>query len=105
MKRWIDTIGSSLPSEEEILKQLLEQKKSDQCHIDGYYPMGTNNCVMVLKDESDRILITYEAASENADDALAFLQNIKNCGMTRMATLKSPTRGRVKIPRRQNIKI
>ncbi|WP_321493487.1 transposase [uncultured Desulfobacter sp.] len=44
--------------------------------------MGTNNCVMVLKDESDRILITYEAASENADDALAFLQNIKNCGMT-----------------------
>ena len=82
VKRWIDTIGSSLPSEEAILKQLLEQKKSDQCHIDGYYPMGTNNCVMVLKDESDRILITHEAASENGDDAIEFLQKIKKCGMT-----------------------
>lgn len=81
VKRWIDTIGSSFPSEEEILKQLLELK-TNQCHIDGYYPMGTDNCVMVIKDESDRILITHEAASENGDDAIQFLQKIKECGMT-----------------------
>jgi len=82
VKRWIDTVGSSLPSEDEILKQLTELKKSDQCHIDGYYPMGTDNCVMVIKDESDRILITHEAASENGDDAGQFLQKVKDCGMT-----------------------
>lgn len=82
VKRWIDTIGSSLPSEEEILKQLIELEKPDQCHIDGYYPMGTDNCVMVIKDESDRILITHEAASENGDDAIKFLQKIKKLGMT-----------------------
>ncbi len=70
VKRWIDTIGSNLPSEEEILKQLLELKKTNQCHIDGYYPIGTNNCVMVIKDESDRILITHEAASENSETNL-----------------------------------
>lgn len=82
VKRWIDAIGSNLPSEEEILKQLIELKKPDQCHIDGYYPMGTDNCVMVIKDESDRILITHEAATENGDDAIQFLQKIKECGMT-----------------------
>ncbi|MDM8551652.1 transposase [Desulfobacterales bacterium HSG2] len=82
VKRWIDTVGSSLPSEDEILRQLTELKEPDQCHIDGYYPMRTDNCVMVIKDESDRILITHEAASENGDDARQFLQKVKDCGMT-----------------------
>ena len=40
VKRWIDKVGSSLPSEDEILKQLTEMKQPEQCHIDGYYPMG-----------------------------------------------------------------
>src|SRR5215471_13442212 len=29
-------------------------------------PRGTDHCVMVVKDEHDRILITHEAESENA---------------------------------------
>jgi len=37
IKRWIDEIGENLPSEEEILKKLIELKKPAQCHIDGYY--------------------------------------------------------------------
>jgi len=82
VKRWIDKVGSSLPSEDEILKQLTEMKQPEQCHIDGYYPMGTDNCVMVIKDESDRILITHEAGSENGDDARQSLQKLKNSGMT-----------------------
>lgn len=82
VKRWIDTVGGSLPSEEEILQQLIELKKPQECHIDGYYPMGTNNCVMVIKDEADRILMTHEAPSENSEDAIRFLQKIKSCGMT-----------------------
>lgn len=81
VKRWIDEIGSSLPSEEEILKQLVELKKPGQCHIDGYYPMGTGNCVMVIKDEFGRILITHEVESENGDDARKFLQKLKDAGI------------------------
>jgi hypothetical protein len=81
VKRWIDEIGSNLPSEEEILKRLVELKKPEQCHIDGYYPMGTNNCVMVIKDEFDRILITNEVESENGDDARKFLQKLKDAGI------------------------
>jgi Transposase len=52
-----------------------------ECHIDGYYPLGTDHCVMVVKDEHDRILMAHEAASENGDDARQFLQRLKDCGL------------------------
>jgi hypothetical protein len=76
IKRWIDTIGSNLPTPEELLQQLLVLKPVTECHIDGYYPMGTDNCVMVVKDEHDRILMTYETESENGDDARKFLKRL-----------------------------
>jgi hypothetical protein len=69
IKRWIDDIGSNLPTPEQMLQQLLILLPVTECHIDGYYPLGTDNCVMVVKDEHDRILMTHEAASENGDDA------------------------------------
>src|SRR5499433_2659967 len=74
IKRWIDDIGSNLPSQEEMLQQLLAITPATECHIDGYYPRGTANCVMVVKDEHDRILMTHEAGSENGADARQFLQ-------------------------------
>src|SRR6202007_2122541 len=48
---------------------------------DGYYPLGTDNCVMVVKDEHNRILITHEAASENGEAARQFLQHVKDLGL------------------------
>ena len=81
IKRWIDEIGSNLPSDEEMLKKLIEIRMPTECHIDGYYPMGTENCVMVIKDEYDRILITHEAKSENKDEAIKFLQKVKDQGI------------------------
>src|SRR5437899_2934031 len=81
IKRSIDDIGTHLPMPEEMLRQLLAIAPATECHIDGYYPLGTDNCVMVVKDEHDRILITHEAASENGDDARQFLQHIKDLGL------------------------
>src|SRR5262245_39888386 len=81
IKRWIDDIGANLPSQEEMLQQLLAIMPATECHIDGYYPLGTDHCVMVVKDEHDRILMTHEAASENGDDARQFLQRLKDCGL------------------------
>ncbi len=81
IKRWIDDIGSNLPTEEEMLQQLLARKPALECHIDGYYPLGTDNCVMVVKDEHDRILMTHEAESENGDDARKFLKKLKALGL------------------------
>jgi Transposase len=81
IKRWIDDIGSNLPTPEEMLRQLLALAPATECHIDGYYPLGTDQCVMVVKDEHDRILMTHEAASENGDDARQFLQRCKDLGL------------------------
>src|SRR6266571_4299692 len=81
IKRWIDDIGSHLPAPEEMLRQLLAIAPATECHIDGYYPLGTDHCVMVVKDEHDRILMTHEAASENGDDARQFLQRCKDLGL------------------------
>ncbi len=82
IKRWIDAIGSNLPSQDEMLQLLLSIKPVTECHIDGYYPMGTDNCVMVVKDEHDRILMTYETESENGDDARKFLKRLKALGLS-----------------------
>src|SRR5499433_2233623 len=81
IKRWIDDIGSHLPPPEEMLRQLLAIAPAMECHIDGYYPLGTDHCVMVVKDEHDRILMTHEAASENGDEARRFLQQLKDLGL------------------------
>ena len=81
IKRWIDDIGSHLPPPEEMLRQLLAIAPAMECHIDGYYPLGTDHCVMVVKDEHDRILMTHEAASENGDEARQFLQQLKALGL------------------------
>lgn len=85
IKRWIDDIGNNLPSDEDLLRQLIAIKSPTECNIDGYYPMGTDNCVMVIKDEHDRILITHEANSENKDEAIKFLLKIKNLGVNVVA--------------------
>jgi len=81
IKRWMDDIGTHLPIPEEMLRQLLAIAPATECHIDGDYPLGTDHCVMVVKDEHDRILITHEAASENGDDARQFLQRCKDLGL------------------------
>src|SRR2546427_11847875 len=81
IKRWIDDIGSNLPTEEKMLQQLLALKPVMECHIDGYSPMGTDHGVMVVKDEHDRILMTQEVESENGDDAQKFLKKLKDLGL------------------------
>ena len=81
IKRWIDKIGTNLPTQDEMWQHLLILKPVTECHIDGYYPMGTDNCVMVVKDEHDRILMTYETKSENGDDARKFLKRLKALGL------------------------
>src|SRR5499425_1990813 len=40
IKRWIDAIGSNLPTPEQMLQQLLALTPATECHLDGYYPRG-----------------------------------------------------------------
>jgi len=81
IKRGMDAIGSNLPTPEEMLRQLLALAPATECHMDGSDPLGTDTCVMVVKDEHDRILMTHEAASEHGDDARQFLQRCQALGL------------------------
>jgi hypothetical protein len=69
VKRWIDAIGAHLPSQEDMLKQLLALTPAAECQIDGYSPRGTDHCVRVIKDE-------------NGEDATQFLKQVKKLGLT-----------------------
>ncbi len=81
IKRWIDAIGSHLPTPEEMLRHLRALTPGTECHSDGYDPLGTDHGVMVVKDEHDRILMTHEAAAENGADARQCLQRFKDRGL------------------------
>jgi hypothetical protein len=81
IKRWIDDIGINVPTPEKMLQHLLAVMPATECPIDGYSPLGTDNCVMVLKDEHDRILMTHEVAAENGADARKFLQHVQDLGL------------------------
>jgi hypothetical protein len=81
IKRWLDDIGTHWPTPDERLRQLLALIPATECHLDGSYPLGTDHCVMVIKDEHDRIWITPEAASENGEDAQQFLHHVQDLGL------------------------
>ena len=74
LKRWIDDMGSNVPTPEKMLQHLLARTPATACPMDGSSPLGTDHGVMVVKDEHDRILMTHEAASEHGEDARQFLQ-------------------------------
>ena len=38
-----DAIGAHCPTPEEMLQQLLALAPATECHLDGYYPLGTDN--------------------------------------------------------------
>src|SRR5262249_2183216 len=66
---------------EEMLRHLLARAPVTACHINGSSPLGTETCVMVVKDEHDRILSTHEAASEKGEDARQCLPRCKALGL------------------------
>ena len=68
-----------------MLQHLLALTPATECHLDGSYPLGTDHCVMVVKDEHDRLLMPHEAASEHGEDAKQFLQHVKDRGLNATA--------------------
>src|SRR5712691_10340925 len=64
-----------------MLRHLLALAPATECHLDGSSPVGTDHCVMVVKDEHARILITHEAVSEHGDDARQCRQHVKDLGL------------------------
>jgi hypothetical protein len=65
--RWIDEIAQALPSEEEMVKILHREKPVTSGHLDELFPSGSSACVLALKDEHGRILLTQEVEKRLAE--------------------------------------
>jgi hypothetical protein len=81
LKRWMDDLGSHVPTPEPMLQQLLLLLPVTAGQRDGYDPLGTDHWVLVVKAEHARILIPHDAASEQGDNAQQFLQRWQDHGL------------------------
>jgi transposase-like protein len=79
--RWIDEIAETLPSEEEMVKKLHQQKPVTSGHLDELFPRGGSACLLVLKDEHGRILLTEEVEKRDEEHVKPFLERIKKIGL------------------------
>jgi transposase-like protein len=79
--RWIDEIAETLPSEEEMVKKLHQQKPVTSGHLDELFPRGGSACLLVLKDEHGRILLTEEVEKRDEEHVKPFLERIKKLGL------------------------
>ena len=79
--RWIDEIAETLPSEDEMVKLLHQQKPITSGHLDELFARGGGACVLVLKDEHGRILITQEVEKRDEEHVKPFLERIKALGL------------------------
>jgi len=81
INRWMDDMGTPLPTPDERLRQLLALAPATAWHLDGDSPLGTDHWVMVVKDAPDRSLLTHAAALEHGEEAAPGLQHVKDLGL------------------------
>lgn len=79
--RWVEAIADTLPSSDEMLKQLNERHPIGEGHLDELYPRGAAVCVLVLKDEHGRILAMEEVPKRDEQQVVTFLQRFTNLGI------------------------
>jgi hypothetical protein len=70
-----------LPAEEEMIKLLHKEKPITQGHFDELCPLGTDKCLLVLKDEHGRIIATQEVAHRDEEHVKPFLERMKGLGL------------------------
>lgn len=82
LARWVKDVASQLPSKEEIVHLLDEQKPITEGHFDEIFPRGKmGGCVLVLKDEHGRIVVTEQIESRDEAHVKPFLEKIKDMGL------------------------
>ncbi len=79
--RWVDDVADSLPSEDEMVKLLHQQKPITQGHFDEIFPRGTDACVLALKDEHGRIVAIKEVEKRDEERVKPFLERLKSLGL------------------------
>lgn len=82
LARWVQDVADQLPSQEEIVKLLHEDKPITQGHFDEIFPKGRGGaCVLVFKDEHGRIVASEEVAQRDVEHVRPFLQKLQGWGL------------------------
>jgi len=81
VQRWIQEIAAQLPSADEIIRQLDAQQPITEAHFDELFPRGTDQCVLVLKDEHGRIVATQDVDKRDEASVTPFLQRLQALGL------------------------
>jgi hypothetical protein len=81
LDRWVEEVADSLPSEDEMIKLLHQQKPITQGHFDELFPVGTEACVLVMKDEHGRILAAQEVKKRDEEHIKPFLTRFQRLGL------------------------
>jgi Transposase len=81
LDRWVDEVADCLPSGDEIVKLLHKEKPITQGHFDEIFPLGTNACILVLKDEHGRIVAAQEVEKRDEEHVKPFLQRLQRLGL------------------------
>jgi len=81
LARWVEEIAEQLPSADEIVKLLKRLKEITEGHLDEIYPLGTEACVIVLRDEHGRIIGWQEVEKRDEEHVKPFLERFKGLGL------------------------
>jgi len=83
LARWVKDVASKLPSKEEMVKLLNEEKPITEAHFDEIFPRGKAGpgCVLVLKDEHGRIFATQRVEKRDETHVKAFLEWVRGLGL------------------------
>ena len=81
LDRWVDEVAETLPTADEMVKLLHQQKSITQGHLDEIFPRGTDACVLVIKDEHGRIVAAQEVAQRDEEHTKPLLARLQRLGL------------------------
>lgn len=81
VQRWVEEVAAQLPNADAIIRHLNEQQPITEAHFDELFPKGMDQCVLVLKDEHGRLLVTQAVDKRDEASVKPFLQRMKALGL------------------------
>ena len=81
LQRWVEEIAGALPDGDEMIRLLDEQKPIREAHFDELFPKGSDVCVLVVKDEHGRIVVTQEVDKRDETSVKPLLERLKALGL------------------------
>lgn len=83
LARWVKEVAATLPSREEIVERLNQDKPITEVHFDEIFPKGKAGpgCVLVVKDEHSRIIASQRIEHRDEEHVVVFLQWLHGLGL------------------------